>query len=430
MCKRDSHATFPDCPICFTKANKWLETQKTGQGASSPTPSFLDHIAECMHTFSLRALPWDANFGEYFGQSDQMRINRDFLEEDSGQSHGSLPESALSFRSLNSRSAEEIDEVAAYASIRNNAAIGSDRIQKAERICQAFLISTEAWQGDWQNERYEEKEEEQKAQGPQKVEYDQNSRDQRIITWLSPPDPSTNLKKALEQRHKDTGQWFLHTAAYSDWESKRNSFLWLYGIPGCGKTTLSSTIIQDLQENLACSPLYFYFDFDDTSKQSFEKAVRSLITQLYGQKKDVQEDVDSLYSSCEDGERQPSIDSLCKTFQHMVQEAGQVWIILDALDECQTRKGLLSWIESIRSSQRTNIHLLATSRPEQDIKSAIEMWAHKQDIVPIQSDLVKGDIRAYVHTRVREHEGLSRWQNQPDVQKLIEDTLTDKADGM
>lgn len=119
----------------------------------------------------------------------------------------------------------------------------------------------------------------------------------------------------------------------------------------------------------------------------------------------------------------------------MVQHAGEVWIVLDALDECRTRKGhptegLLRWIESIRSSQEINIHLLATSRPEQDIKSAIETWVRQQDVIPIQSDLVAEDICAYVHTKVREDKGLSRWKSRPDVQDEIESTLTQKAHGM
>ncbi|KAF4546475.1 Ankyrin repeat protein [Lasiodiplodia theobromae] len=257
----------------------------------------------------------------------------------------------------------------------------------------------------------------------------------KINAWLSPPDPSTNYNKALKQRHEGSGRWFLQRPEYSDWKTERNSFLWLHGIPGCGKTVLSSTIVEDLEKNKVCSPLYFYFYFNDASKQSLENAVRSLINQLYGKRGDVERHIDSLYSSCKNGARQPSIHSLCKTFQDMVQQAGEVWIILDALDECQTRKGhsaegLLSWIENIRSSQERNVHILATSRPEQDIKSATERWARKKDIIPIQSDLVAEDIRAYIHTKVKENDGLSRWKTRPDVQGEIESALTQKAHGM
>lgn len=77
-----------------------------------------------------------------------------------------------------------------------------------------------------------------------------------------------------------------------------------------------------------------------------------------------------------------------------------------------------------------NVNILATSRPEQDIQSYIKKWAREQDIIQIQSDLAAEDIRAYIHTKVREHDGLSRWQWRTDVQDEIESALTQKAYGM
>jgi hypothetical protein len=47
----------------------------------------------------------------------------------------------------------------------------------------------------------------------------------------------------------------------------RKSFLWLYGIAGCGKTILTSTAIEDAigycQSNTGSAIAYFYFDFND-----------------------------------------------------------------------------------------------------------------------------------------------------------------------
>ena len=164
---------------------------------------------------------------------------------------------------------------------------------------------------------------------------------------------------------------------FAKWKKRQNSFLWLYGIPGCGKTILSSTIIEDLEKTLQRqSLLYFYFDFSDTDKQTLESMVRSLISQLYSKCRGASKELDSLFSSCEDGRRQPSCESLCKAFLHMIEQVKEVWIVLDALDECRTRKGpptegLLSWMRDLLSSEQRNVHLLVTSRPEQDIKSGI-----------------------------------------------------------
>ena len=137
---------------------------------------------------------------------------------------------------------------------------------------------------------------------------------------------------------------------YIQWKTQQNSTLWLYGIPGCGKTILSSTIIEDLEKTLPPSTLlYFYFDFSDNHKQKLDSMVRSLISQLYYKSKNAQKQLDSLFSSCEDGNRQPTHESLCQVLLHMVDSLEHTYIVLDALDECSTRswprtEGLLSWI--------------------------------------------------------------------------------------
>ena len=261
-------------------------------------------------------------------------------------------------------------------------------------------------------------------------------RQEKIERWLSPPDPSTNHNKALQQRHEGSGLWFLQSDAFAKWRTRRNSFLWLNGIPGCGKTILSSAIIKELNNTLPSEPLlYFYFTFNDTGKQTLESMVRSLICQLYYKRRDTWSELDSLFSSCQDGHRQATCESLHKALLHMIEQVKEVWLVLDALDECSTRRGpsaegLLSWIREVLNSEQRNVHLLVTSRPEQDIEVGIMEFAHNDDIVPIQSSLITDDISAYVRTRVRDDNGLKRWRSQPEVQNEIETRLMEKADGM
>ncbi|KAK8229419.1 ankyrin repeat-containing domain protein [Phyllosticta capitalensis] len=256
------------------------------------------------------------------------------------------------------------------------------------------------------------------------------------LSWLSAPDPWTNYDKALRQRHPGSGQWLLENPAYSAWKARPNSFLWLHGIPGCGKTVLSSTVIEDLDRaDASVKPVYFYFDFADINKQSLENAIRSLIRQLYLQRKDVQDRVNTLYAEHGHGTSSPKLEALNATFQSMIHQIGEVWIVLDALDECLSRNdyptgGLLHWIGSLLGSHQSNVHLLVTSRPEQDIESFIREKARPQDIIHLQSDLVAGDIRAFVHGKVRGQTGLGRWSSRPDIQDKIEDALLEKADGM
>jgi hypothetical protein len=68
-----------------------------------------------------------------------------------------------------------------------------------------------------------------------------------VIRWLAPFNVSFNLNKAIKARHPGSGRRLLESKAYTTWKKSDNSFLWLHGIPGCGKTILASTVIEDLQ---------------------------------------------------------------------------------------------------------------------------------------------------------------------------------------
>lgn len=67
-----------------------------------------------------------------------------------------------------------------------------------------------------------------------------DQRYQNILRWLSAPDPSSNYNSALKKRHIDTGLWFINSQQFRDWKVGKDAFLWLYGIPGCGKLWMRS----------------------------------------------------------------------------------------------------------------------------------------------------------------------------------------------
>lgn len=260
----------------------------------------------------------------------------------------------------------------------------------------------------------------------------QDSQFTKIENWLDAPNPSTNFNKAIAERHEGTGSWFLQSKPFKEWKSGTRRYLWLYGIPGCGKTVLCSTIIEYLCQNQD-SPhvvLDFFFDFRDPKKQSLENLVRSFIIQLYSRCENSRKELDTLFSQSENGRRQPTTESLVTTFQHMMNHAKEIQIVIDALDECRTRKGLLLWMEQFSSSKDTNFQLLATSRAEEDIKSELKLWLHQDNFVSIQQDPVNSDIRVYVNKRLRDGHEFERWRSASSVLDEIETELMKRADGM
>ncbi|KAL4982508.1 hypothetical protein BDW68DRAFT_195264 [Aspergillus falconensis] len=270
----------------------------------------------------------------------------------------------------------------------------------------------------------------------------QDNQYHRIYDWLKPPDFSTNLNKAQKERHKGTGSWFLESKQFNEWKSGACQFLWLHGIPGCGKTVLSATIFEHLNQQSPSSyiSLAFFFDFTDTNKQSTDNIIRSLVTQLYSKCENAQQELDKLLLSCDNGGRQPSYELLLSTFLRMASHVESIQIVIDALDECNEVKQLLMCMKHLLNSEYEGIYILATSRKEEDIESEFRHWLSPESdfkrglssehFILIQQSDVNHDIRAYVRERLRSDHGFKRWRSEPGIQDKIENELMDKADGM
>ena len=256
-----------------------------------------------------------------------------------------------------------------------------------------------------------------------------------IRQWLSAPDPSVNYHKALTLRQPNTnaGQWLLKSDLFEQWKVKAST-VWLHGIPGCGKTILCSTVIEDILNDTTGDPgkavAYFYFDFNDPAKQDPNLMMRSLISQLSQQCVKIPPSLDVLFTSCGNGQRQPSPDLLPNALQNLLQEFPHTYIILDALDECGSRKLLMSIIKELSIGQTSGLHLLCTSRREGDIEATLGHIVESEGILCIQTEAVDHDIRSYVHQRLSNDISLKKWGDDPAIRQEIETTLMAGAHGM
>jgi hypothetical protein len=264
--------------------------------------------------------------------------------------------------------------------------------------------------------------------------HDQEERLGNICSWLSAPDPSTNYHKAHKQRQAETGLWLSDGPKFTEWKERAASRLWLYGIPGCGKTILSSTIVEHLlqhcHDDASMVTAYFYFDFNDAQKQDPELMIRSLLCQLLQRSSMISNGVDALFSSCGNGKRQPSLHALLEVIPQVMQQFMHVYVVLDALDECTQRPELMEVLETVAGWQLDNVHLLMTSRKERDIESSLESYVKKEDTVCLQRDVVDKDIQRYVQQRLSDDKALAKWNKDTVVRQEIETALTNGARGM
>ncbi|EGS19501.1 uncharacterized protein CTHT_0049690 [Thermochaetoides thermophila DSM 1495] len=101
-----------------------------------------------------------------------------------------------------------------------------------------------------------------------------------------------------------------------------------------------------------------------------------------------------------------------------------VFVIVDALDECQMSNNVRSkFIKTLLQlqSRGTNVNLLATSRPEPDIMEAFSGYSYLEIIAQ------KDDIERYIRNRMSDWHVVS---NYPDLRDEVVSCIISVADGM
>ncbi|EXL39659.1 hypothetical protein FOCG_17746 [Fusarium oxysporum f. sp. radicis-lycopersici 26381] len=249
----------------------------------------------------------------------------------------------------------------------------------------------------------------------------------KIERWLSPPDYSTNANLARTRRHPGTGTWLLDSSAFREWTVGRRRHLWLYGLAGCGKTVLSTTILDHLLQIDTHTTLAFFFDFNDARKQTLEDLLRSLAVQLHHTENEAAKRLDSLFTSHDDGQRQPDMTALSACVDTMIETAGKVFLIIDALDECTTREELLQWLKHLAPRKA---QLIVTGRPEVEFQSAVPRSFDEHNCILLDKQAVNADICAYVEATLKQKPDFVDKKLSPSILEEMCDKIGNRADGM
>jgi ABC-type glutathione transport system ATPase component len=207
------------------------------------------------------------------------------------------------------------------------------------------------------------------------------------------------------------------------WILSPNDFIWLYGLSGCGKTVLSSAIIESLIEHDTRPVIFFYFDFNDQNKQYFENMIRSFLSQLYNKSPVARSLIQSLHTSHADGSQQPSITRMEKTLTAILEQVGYCKIIIDALDESQTIDRVVQWCKDMHALDTVEVGLLVTSQTQ------VLNWQDAEQTLPITIENVSHDINTHVRTRLDKEE-FKNLHGQPALRERTSEILVEKAGGM
>ena len=181
---------------------------------------------------------------------------------------------------------------------------------------------------------------------------------------------------------------------------------------------------------------YFYFDFRDINKQNRRDLLPSLITQLSDQSHRHCDILNDLYFRHRSGAQKPSEDELIQCLKDMLSLPDQqpVYLVIDALDESPDTSGMpspreqvLDLVKELVELSSPNLRLCVTSRPEIDIRRALEPLTSLRVSLHEQSGQ-KQDIVDYVTSVVQSDAKMGRWRDED--KSLVIETLSERAGGM
>ncbi|KAI0289222.1 hypothetical protein BC826DRAFT_1107209 [Russula brevipes] len=258
-------------------------------------------------------------------------------------------------------------------------------------------------------------------------------------TWLSPPDPSVNHNTAFKTQQSGTARWFIEGSTFRDWKED-SSLLWIRGYRA-GKSILCSAVIEDIKNTRKTTErliAYYYFDYKDASKRDVRGLLASLLFQLGDSSDRCWDLLYRLYTKCRDGSEQPSDADLTNCLDGMLKLPGQVpiFIIMDALDECPSTTGIrsareevLAFVEDLVGSKHSNLFICITSRPEQDIQTALCPLTTPSCRVSLHEEGgQREDISNYIRTFFETDKTVLGWRNED--RELVISTLSERAGGM
>ncbi|KAJ5539898.1 hypothetical protein N7513_008230 [Penicillium frequentans] len=192
-------------------------------------------------------------------------------------------------------------------------------------------------------------------------------------------------KEVIPLRVQDTCEWFFEDQSFRNWrDSDTSCLLRITAGPGCGKSVLSRTLIDE--NRLSITPAtstvcYFFFNDGDESRTLATNALSAILHQLL-----IQDSTGALIGVAVDSHKKFGV-ALRKNFSELwrllnrcasLPEAGEVVCVLDALDECnensarQLIDALRDYYSQSKSHLTSKLKFLITSRPYAHLEASFK----------------------------------------------------------
>jgi Cdc6-like AAA superfamily ATPase len=260
------------------------------------------------------------------------------------------------------------------------------------------------------------------------VQHQDDQQIQAVLDWLTPVDYASQQSDFINRRQAGTGQWLLDSAEFKMWVENDKQTLFCPGIPGAGKTILTSIVVEELTDRFrsdrSIGIAYLYCNFKRRDQQKAEELVASLVKQLAQGQSSLPESVRLLYDKHKEKRTRPSPDEISRALHSVADMFSRVIIVVDALDECQASDGsrarLLSEIFGLK--ERCGANIFATSRYLPEIKEQF------RGSISLEIQASDEDVRRYLESHMSRLPGFVG--RAPELQEEIQSKITQSIQGM
>jgi hypothetical protein len=223
----------------------------------------------------------------------------------------------------------------------------------------------------------------------------------------------------------------------ADDSNEAKKVLWVYGLAGTGKSTLSTTIAK-IMRGLHRLGAFFFFN-RDIPQRNFATLIRTLAYQLAMFDTRFCAAISRVVATNENIAGMPlefQFESLlsANALKSVEWSGGPIVLIIDALDECgseRDRKILMQVLSMGFSSLPSFIRIMIVSRQEQDIQRVLGSHSHlRRYSLDIDSVTNKDDVSEFIRHRledIRISNGLlgEHWPGNDKIR-----SLANRADGL
>ena len=174
---------------------------------------------------------------------------------------------------------------------------------------------------------------------------------------------------------------------------------------------------------------FVYCNHKEKLSQTTKYFVGAIVRQLVERTAVIPDYVRNLYKDHRGKGTNPTLTEYLNLLRLLAKECSDVYIVIDALDECVEEDGQPIWSELIIRLQEymVNLNLLYTSR-DMDTRNTAEIFRNST-VIPIRA--TETDIRTYATEQLQSKNVLLQFcREDPTLQEDILQAVVSNADGM